>query len=97
MRYLRKCSKYIEIIQQSLSDLSFGSLPVVLGGNERHTDHRGIPQVLPDLDLDIGSLLVVPVLDISHRNVLAQGRGRDTRGDNAYNIQSVDQLNVSRH
>lgn len=86
MRYLRKCSKYIGIIQQPLSDLSSGHLPVVLGGNERHTDHRAIPQVLPDLDLDLGSLLVVPVLDISHRNVLTQGRRWDTRGDHAYII-----------
>lgn len=56
-------------------------LLVVLGRDERHGLDLGVTELLANLDLDLGALLVLAVLNVTHGDVDAEGRRRDTRRD----------------
>ncbi len=57
------------------------SSAVVPRGYERHGGEDGLAQLVAHVDGDLGALLVPPVLDVRHRDVLPEGRrgnpGRD--------------------
>ena len=59
------------------------ALPIILGRDKRHTDHDGVPHIPPHFDLDIRSLFVETVLDVSHSDVLTQSGRWDSGGDDA--------------
>lgn len=52
--------------------------------NPRHTDNSSLADLIADLNGQLGTLLVKPLLDISHSNISTTKRGaRQTGGDNA--------------
>lgn len=64
-----------------------GNIPLleVFGRHKRHGLDDGIPQLFPHLDLDFGTLFMGSVGNVSHGDVFAERRGRNTRSDYTYN------------
>mgnify|MGYP006950207544 FL=1 len=81
----------VMLCQVPLSSRALSS--IVFGRNEGHTPHDSIPHILPDFDLELGVLLVVSILDVSHGDVYTKGRRRDAGCDNTYvaSMRSVNQ------
>lgn len=55
--------------------------PPVFWFDEGHRGDDTFPQLVPHLDLNLRTLLMPPVLDVPHSNVLLQSWGWDSRRD----------------
>ena len=62
---------------------------VVLGGDERHRRDNGRPHALADLHSKRRVLLMMAILDVTHRNVLAQRRRRNTARHDANLLRAL--------
>lgn len=56
----------------------------VFGRYKRHGLDDGISQLVPHLNLDFSTLFVGSAGNVTHGNVFAGGRGRNTRRDYTY-------------
>lgn len=62
------------------------SSPPVLWFDERHRGDDSFPQLVPHFNFNLRTLLVPPVLDVPHRNILLQSRGWDSGGDGSNEV-----------
>ena len=56
---------------------------MVVGLHKGQGRHHGFPELVSHFDLELGALLVEPVFDVAHGNVLAQRWRRNARSNNA--------------